>query len=63
MTLPNDITRCRGAWKHGMCSRRCECARYVYSETSTQQTLHSVSMCPGLDDYWQFFIPVTEKTE
>ena len=65
MTLPNDTSRCRGVWKHGLCSRREECARYIERNTGGERTPQSVCMCPGLDEYWQHFIPVipVEKPE
>lgn len=62
MTLPNDVSRCRGVWKHGLCSKREECARYTLRDTGGDRTPFAVCMCPGLDGYWQFFIPV-EKSE
>ena len=65
MTLPNDVTRCRGVWKHGLCSKREDCARYIERDTGGDRTPFALCMCPGLDGYWQFFIPVipVEKPE
>lgn len=59
MNLPNDVSRCMGQWKQGgPCQKRDECERYTQRETGGHRTPYSDSLCPGRDNYYQFFIPV-----
>jgi len=63
MTLPNDVTRCLGEQKGiHTCTRRETCARYTLRNTGGPRTPFSAFLCPGLDDYFQSYIP-TEKSE
>ena len=59
MSLLNDVCRCLGE-QPGIhtCARRATCARYVERDTRGTRTPFSTCLCPGLDDYYQFFIPV-----
>lgn len=59
MTLPNDVARCLGEQKGiHTCTRRETCVRYVERNTGGERTPFNSCLCPGLDDYYQFFIPI-----
>lgn len=58
---PND-TRCAGVWSRGFCSRRESCARFTERHNAGPYALFRACMCPGLNGYWEFFIPL-EKAE
>ena len=58
MSLLNDVCRCLGE-QPGIhtCARRATCARYVERD---ERPPFAWCMCPGLDDYYQFFIPAEQ---
>lgn len=61
VTLSPSELRCMGLiptpFAEMRCTRRNTCARFLerYAEGVTVDLMR-LWMCPGLDDYWQFFI-------
>ena len=59
MSLLNDVCRCLGEQREiHTCARRATCARYTQRDTGGERTPFAECLCPGLDDYYQFFIPL-----
>ena len=63
--LLDDVTRCLGLLPHLLdhgvtqrCVRRDSCARYLQRAHGGAHTPVAQWLCPGNQDYWQYYIEV-----
>ena len=61
MHHPNDATRCLGQLPGPdetthRCTKRESCQRYLQRHEGGERRSFAMWLCPGRDDYWQFFV-------